>query len=79
MRKPNHAEVTATTIGPFDTWPGWYCPNHPLGDALANDAVEPVCWGCGALKPDERSEWEARKAMLPITVVILPPESKDLS
>ncbi len=49
------AEILATTL-PGAPWNGWYCKNHPRGEALANDRTRDVCWGCGNFKPIEKEE-----------------------
>lgn len=74
VARPSETEVTATTIGPFDTYDGWYCPNHPPGDSLANDQTRTRCWGCGVGRPSPEVEKTARAAMTPVVVVRLPSE-----
>jgi hypothetical protein len=50
MRKPNDAEVLATTMPGMVPFDGWYCHNHPPGELLANEATAMHCWGCGQNK-----------------------------
>jgi hypothetical protein len=51
-RKPNEAEVMATTLPGMVPFDGWYCPNHPAGESLANEQAATHCWGCGQVKTD---------------------------
>jgi hypothetical protein len=45
--KPSEQEILATTL-PGGPWDGWYCKNHPAGEAIANAPDRVSCWGCGA-------------------------------
>ena len=49
------SEILATTL-PGAPWNGWYCKNHPHGEALANDRTRDACWGCGNFKPIEKEK-----------------------